>query len=81
MPAERKKRIREDQKRLQIEVSSIRTQSAIKLGDDYRSEERAAIHAIPPEIFYGFPPRQNQHNTKPPTVDTTAHASQFRRHR
>ena len=26
----------------------------------YRTEERAAIRAIPSEIFYGIPPRQNQ---------------------
>ena len=61
-------RIRADQRRLQTEVSSVRTQSTIKSGDDYRSEERAAIRAIPSETFYGIPPRQNQLNPEPLTL-------------
>jgi len=43
-------RIRAEQRRLHTEVW---TQSAVKSGDDYRSEEKAAICAIPPDIFFG----------------------------
>ena len=61
-------RIRADQRRLQTKVGSVRTQSTIKSGDNYRSEERAARRVIPTEIFYDLPPRQNQLNAAPLTL-------------
>ena len=88
-------RIPVDQRRLQTEVSSVRTHSTIKSGDDYRSEERAARRVIPPETFYDLPPRQNQLNPEPLTLsdlrtiyttdtagrkERVSQASQFRRH-
>ena len=61
-------RIRVDQRRLQTKVSSVWTQSTMKKGNDYRSEEKAARRAIPPEIFYDLPPRKNQLNSEPLTL-------------
>ena len=60
-------RIRAEKRRLHTEVSSVHTQSTIKSGENYRFEERAAIRAIPPEILYSLPPRQNQLNPEPLT--------------
>ena len=61
-------RTRAEERRLHTEVSSVRTQSTCKSGDDYRSEEKAAIRAIPPDVFYDRPPRLNQLNPEPLTL-------------
>ena len=72
-------RIRADQRRLQTEVDSVRTQSTIKSGDDHRSEERAAIRAIPTEIFKIY--RPDKINLTPHHLHLPTYALYIRRTR